>query len=83
LFRNPKIFALVNLTLLRGNDPQYKVLVLGESTVGKSSLLLRYVDNTFSGDFMATVGIDFKFKTVLHKDKLIKLQIWDTVRLDY
>jgi len=63
---------------VKDHDQQLKILVLGESTVGKSCLLLRYVDNTFSGDFMATVGIDFKFKTVLNKDQLIKLQIWDT-----
>lgn len=51
--------------------------------MGKSSLILRYVDDTFASEFMVTIGVDFKIKRVLYpdaiakKDMKIKLQIWD------
>lgn len=60
-------------------DPLLKLLVLGDSGVGKSSLLLRFCDDSFSPSFISTVGIDFKIKTISLPDKRrVKLQIWDT-----
>lgn len=46
--------------------------------VGKSSLLLRFSDNTFTGSYITTIGVDFKIKTVNIEGQRVKLQIWDT-----
>ena len=56
----------------------FKVLLLGNSDVGKSSLLLRYVDSVWSDTFVPTIGADFKVKTIEIDGKKVKLQIWDT-----
>ena len=56
----------------------FKVLLLGNSDVGKSSLLLRYVDSVWSDTFVPTIGVDFKVKTIEIGGKKVKLQIWDT-----
>uniref|UniRef100_A0A182F7E9 Ras-related protein Rab-35 n=1 Tax=Anopheles albimanus TaxID=7167 RepID=A0A182F7E9_ANOAL len=48
------------------------------SGVGKSSLLIRFSDNTFSGSYITTIGVDFKIRTVLLNGERVKLQIWDT-----
>ncbi|KAI1232963.1 hypothetical protein IHE44_0006150 [Lamprotornis superbus] len=48
------------------------------SGVGKSSLLLRFADNTFSGSYITTIGVDFKIRTVEINGEKVKLQIWDT-----
>ena len=40
-------------------DYIFKILLVGDSTVGKSSLLLRFIDNTYSEEMMATIGVDF------------------------
>lgn len=46
--------------------------------VGKSSLLIRFSDNTFSGNYITTIGVDFKIRTVVINGQRVKLQIWDT-----
>ena len=56
----------------------FKVLLLGNSDVGKSSLILRYVDQVWSDTFVPTIGVDFKVKTLEIDNKQIKMQIWDT-----
>lgn len=55
-----------------------KLLLLGNSTVGKTSLMLRFCEQTFSLNFSPTIGVDYKFKTVDMDGRRVKLQIWDT-----
>ncbi|TMW96483.1 hypothetical protein EJD97_007281 [Solanum chilense] len=59
-------------------DHLIKLLLIGDSGVGKSCLLLRFSDGSFTTSFIITIGIDFKIKTVELDGKRIKLQIWDT-----
>lgn len=59
-------------------DYMFKILTVGNSGTGKSCLLLRFSEGTFSDNFMSTIGVDFKFKQIQVEDKEIKLQIWDT-----
>ncbi|PAA90314.1 hypothetical protein BOX15_Mlig001100g1 [Macrostomum lignano] len=56
----------------------FKLLIIGDSGVGKSSLLVRYTDDTFSGSYITTIGVDFKIKTIEVNGVRVKLQIWDT-----
>lgn len=57
-------------------DYMFKILIIGNSSVGKTSFLFRYADDSFTSAFVSTVGIDFKVKTVFRQDKRVKLQIW-------
>ncbi|KAF7232989.1 hypothetical protein EG68_09409 [Paragonimus skrjabini miyazakii] len=59
-------------------DYMFKLLIIGNSSVGKTSFLFRYADDSFTSAFVSTVGIDFKVKTIFRQDKRVKLQIWDT-----
>ena len=60
-------------------DKSYKILLLGDSSVGKTCFLKRYIDDTFQDVYLSTIGFDFKYKCITLKDgKNIKMQIWDT-----
>mmetsp|Transcript_11315 Transcript_11315/g.15785 ORF Transcript_11315/g.15785 Transcript_11315/m.15785 type:complete len:206 (+) Transcript_11315:78-695(+) len=59
-------------------DLLIKLLLIGDSGVGKSCLLLCFSDQSFTTSFITTIGIDFKIKTIELEGKRIKLQIWDT-----
>ncbi|MES1915753.1 MAG: Ras-related protein Rab-8A [Cercozoa sp. M6MM] len=59
-------------------DMLIKLLMIGDSGVGKSCLLLRFSEESFTPSFITTIGIDFKIKTIELDGKRIKLQIWDT-----
>jgi Ras-related protein Rab-8A len=59
-------------------DYLIKLLLIGDSGVGKSCLLLRFSDDAFNTSFITTIGIDFKIRTVEIDNKRCKLQIWDT-----
>lgn len=55
-----------------------KIIILGDSGVGKTSLMNQYVNKRFSNQYKATIGADFLTKEVMIDDKLVTLQIWDT-----
>ena len=59
-------------------DYVFKILIIGDSSVGKSNLLLRFTENIFHDAFLPTIGVDFKIQTVNVGNKKIKLNIWDT-----
>ena len=64
-------------------DIVYKVLLLGDSSVGKTCFLLRYCDKSFQDAHLSTIGLDYRLKTMtLKNNKNIKLQIWDTAGQD-
>jgi len=65
-------------TLTCDYDKMYKLVIIGDSGVGKSSLLTRYTENIYSDAYISTIGVDFKVKTVVRNQKTYKLQIWDT-----
>jgi len=56
----------------------FKLLLIGDSSVGKSSLLLRFCDNTFQEGTINLTNVDFKTKNVTIEGKTVQLQVWDT-----
>jgi len=59
-------------------DYLFKILLIGDSSVGKSSILLRFADGIYTDTYISTIGVDFKIKTINNNGKTCKLQIWDT-----
>ena len=59
-------------------DNLFKLVLLGDSCVGKSCLLVRFADDDFIENYSATIGVDFRFRSIKHCDRKVKLQIWDT-----
>lgn len=59
-------------------DHLLKILLIGDSGIGKSTFLLKYVDNAFTDSYISTIGVDFKVKEQIYGTKKYKLQIWDT-----
>uniref|UniRef100_A0AAQ4R9M1 small monomeric GTPase n=1 Tax=Gasterosteus aculeatus aculeatus TaxID=481459 RepID=A0AAQ4R9M1_GASAC len=59
-------------------DYLFKLLLIGDSGVGKTCLLFRFSEDAFNTTFISTIGIDFKIRTIELDGKKIKLQIWDT-----
>lgn len=59
-------------------DCLMKILLIGDSGVGKTCLLIRYADNKFKSSYMATIGVEFKTKHLKLGNNNAKLQIWDT-----
>ena len=55
-----------------------KILILGDTEVGKTSLLFKYIDHVFPEEHIATIGVEYKVKFIIKDDYSIKLQIWDT-----
>lgn len=62
----------------RDYDYLLKVVVIGDTGVGKSCILMRYADDEFIESFISTIGVDFRFRTIQVLDKQIKIQIWDS-----
>lgn len=59
-------------------DFVFKIIIVGEAGVGKSCLLRRYADQTFTENYINTIGVDFKVRTLEMNGRLIKLNIWDS-----
>ncbi|KAJ7307316.1 hypothetical protein JRQ81_009324 [Phrynocephalus forsythii] len=64
--------------MAKSYDHLFKLLLIGDSGVGKTCLIIRFAENNFSGTYISTIGIDFKIRTVEIEGKRIKLQVWDT-----
>eukprot|EP01083_Nonionella_stella_P270998 917953_1 len=62
----------------REYDHLFKLVLIGDATVGKTSLLLRFADDSFKDNYISTIGVDFRFRTLTINGDLVKLQIWDT-----
>lgn len=56
----------------------FKLIIIGDCSVGKTNILLRYCEGSFKNNYTATIGVDFKVKSLLVENTKIKLQIWDT-----
>ena len=65
-------------TIEQDYDEKIKLMVLGDSNVGKSSILTKYCKNQFLSKYITTIGIDFQIKYLNINNKRIKVQIWDT-----
>jgi Ras-related protein Rab-1A len=63
---------------LKDYDYLFKIVIIGDSGVGKSSLLLRFAENSFTESYLTTIGVDFRFRTLTVGGKVVKLHIWDT-----
>ena len=59
-------------------DYIFKIVLIGDTNVGKSSILLRYTDDIYHSRYISTIGVDFKIKTIELDGKIVKLQLWDT-----
>mmetsp|Transcript_72032 Transcript_72032/g.188768 ORF Transcript_72032/g.188768 Transcript_72032/m.188768 type:complete len:212 (+) Transcript_72032:100-735(+) len=57
---------------------KYKLVFLGEQAVGKTSVITRFMYDTFDNNYQATIGIDFLSKTMYLEDRTVRLQLWDT-----
>ena len=65
--------------MTEGSEFAFKILLLGDSSVGKTCFLKRYTENTFQDAYLSTIGFDFKYKLVTLEDgKIVKVQLWDT-----
>ena len=56
----------------------FRICLLGDSNVGKTSLLTRFCDSTFKENYNNTIGVDFRVMTLKYKDIIVKVHIWDT-----
>eukprot|EP00116_Pleurobrachia_bachei_P007870 sb/3468132/ len=75
-----KPYSVCSVTSLEGRQPErvFKVVLLGDSAVGKSSFIMRLCHNRFQAAFQPTIGVDFQVKTMLVQNTVVSLQLWDT-----
>jgi small GTP-binding protein len=60
----------------------FKIILIGDSNIGKTSLITRYVTNCFNDRYICTIGVDFMTKSISFENQTIKLQIWDTAGME-
>ena len=60
-------------------DYLFKIIIIGDSGIGKSSVLFRFADDVYNESYITTIGVDFKIKTVELEEKTVKLQIVKTI----
>ncbi|KAL6068729.1 hypothetical protein STEG23_029892, partial [Scotinomys teguina] len=77
LFQTPPPAPPVS-AMAKAYDHLFKLLLIGDSGVGKTCLIIRFADDNFNSTYISTIGIDFKIRTVEIEGKRIKLQVWDT-----
>lgn len=68
----------MNVSYLFDYDIVIKVLIVGDSGCGKSCMLMKYADESFSPEHISTIGVDFKITSLERNNKKIKLQLWDS-----
>jgi len=73
-----RIFRNSYIRMAKTYDYLFKLLLIGDSGVGKTCVLFRFSEDAFNATFISTIGIDFKIRTIELDGKKIKLQIWDT-----
>ena len=59
-------------------DYMIKLIIIGDSGVGKTNILTRFCEDIFKDTHAATIGVDFNVKTIQIEDKRLKMQVWDT-----
>lgn len=59
----------------------FKIIVIGDSGVGKTSLIKKFTKNKFSPNYLTTIGVEFESKELIIDEQKVQLQIWDTVSL--
>ncbi|KAM3909862.1 ras-related protein Rab-13 [Leptodactylus fuscus] len=64
--------------MAKSYDHLFKLLLIGDSGVGKTCLIVRFSEDSFNSTYISTIGIDFKIRTTEIQGKKIKLQVWDT-----
>ncbi|XP_053331088.1 ras-related protein Rab-13 [Spea bombifrons] len=64
--------------MAKSYDHLFKLLLIGDSGVGKTCLIVRFSEDSFNNTYISTIGIDFKIRTTEIQGKKIKLQVWDT-----
>lgn len=68
----------IGMSISKRYDVLLRLLLVGETGVGKTCLLCRYINNEFISAHISTIGIDFKMKTLQIGERIVKVQIWDT-----
>ena len=66
------------MATIHNYDQIFKLILTGDSGTGKSSVLHRFADDSYTEPFLATIGIEFKIRKINFGGKIVKLQIWDT-----
>jgi small GTP-binding protein len=74
-----------NVDAVQKNDTYqyiFKLILIGDANIGKTSLINRYINRSFSDKYICTIGVDFMMKSIIYDNNRIKLQIWDTAGME-